>query len=128
MSVDIAVAVIGFVVLVDAFAPLPIPNFRPFNCPLCKCTWLALVVCAYFFGLGDLTLTGAAATVGLVVLATAILSVQTPWLWRQFPRPAALEAEPSSDSSRTERPVPNPGETSCFSDPEPDDIGSRHHA
>lgn len=100
----------GFVVLVHT-SPLPIPNFKPFNCAFCAIVWIAWAIW------GTLEWMSPDHRVLNLLLAmtfpfpAAFIVGHFPWMFRNFEKPKALvstddvETQPQHDFAPTdERP------------------------
>ena len=79
-----ALGIIGLVVLIDA-SPLWLPNIKPFNCPLCKCSWLAIFYYfAYRWQFDGMPWDQALLSVGVVSLLAILLMGLYPFIFRSI--------------------------------------------
>lgn len=78
-----ALGIIGLVVLIDA-SPLWLPDIKPFNCALCKCSWLAIFYYTYRWQTTGLPWDHALLSVGMVALLTILGLGLYPFIFRSF--------------------------------------------
>ena len=75
---EVALAIVGAVMLYHSLPRWMMPPLRPWNCPMCLAGLIGLAL--WGFHHHDLDLLVAA---GLAALAAGLLTGWAPWLWRE---------------------------------------------
>lgn len=73
-----ALGIVGLVILYHN-SIFPLPNLRPFNCPMCTSTWLAISTVTV-----DPDPINVLVRVGVTALVSGVLTILTPAVFREF--------------------------------------------